>query len=97
MENILHAGIIDAQAAVLHAVLDHPSLALAGELAMINSSKDQASCKFVCGQTARMMRQNSFTQKLRAQCHCQEVQCPRGDAHLQCSLTGGGGGHANPA
>jgi hypothetical protein len=40
VENILHAGKVEAQAAVLRAVTNYPSLAPARKLARINSSKD---------------------------------------------------------
>ncbi len=47
VENILCAGGVQAQAAVLCAVADHPSLAPARELASMDSSKMQAAYKFV--------------------------------------------------
>jgi hypothetical protein len=43
VENILHAGSMQAQAAVLRAVVDHPSLAPVRKLARIDSSKMQAA------------------------------------------------------
>jgi hypothetical protein len=43
MDNIFCAGIVQAQAAVLQAVADHPSLAPARKLASINSSKNAGS------------------------------------------------------
>ncbi len=58
VENILHAGSVQAQAAVLLAVTDHPSLAPACELASINSSKMQAAYKFVCEQSSCLMKTN---------------------------------------
>jgi hypothetical protein len=56
MDNILHAGSVQAQAAVLRAVADHPSLAPARELASIDSSKMQAAYKFVCKQSSCLMK-----------------------------------------
>jgi hypothetical protein len=58
VDNILCAGSVQAQAAVLHAVTDHPSLAPAQELASINSSKMQAAYKFVCKQSSCLMNTN---------------------------------------
>jgi hypothetical protein len=46
VEDILHAGKVEGQAAVLHAVANHPSLAPACKLAKINSSKEQAAYNF---------------------------------------------------
>ena len=66
VDAILRAGSIDAQAAVLCAVADHTSLSAACELARISSSKEQAAHKFVCEQSARMMKGNRAAQKLRA-------------------------------
>ncbi len=58
VDNILRAGSMQAQAAVLRAVAGHPSLAHARELASIESSKMQAACKFVCEQSSRLMKTN---------------------------------------
>jgi hypothetical protein len=58
VENILRAGSVQAQAAVLHAVMDHPSLAPARELASINLSKTQAAYKLVCEQSSHLMKTN---------------------------------------
>jgi hypothetical protein len=58
VDNILRAGSVQAQAAVLHAVADHPSLAPARELASINLSKMQAAYKFVCKQSSCLMKTN---------------------------------------
>jgi hypothetical protein len=58
MENILCAGSVQAHAAVLRAVADHPSLAPARELARINLSKMQAAYKFVCEQSSPLMKTN---------------------------------------
>jgi hypothetical protein len=66
VENILHAGSVQAQAAVLHAVTDHPSLAPARELASINSSKMQAAYKLVCKQSSHLMKTNCNRAFLRA-------------------------------
>ena len=80
VHNIIRAGSIKAQAAVLHAVADHSSLATACELARISSSKDQAAQRFVCKQSARLMKR-SRAQKLRAnvssdKCLAAEVMLP---------------------
>ncbi len=58
VDNILHTGSVQAQAAVLRAVADHPSLAPAHELASIESSKMQAAYKFVCKQSSCLMKTN---------------------------------------
>jgi hypothetical protein len=58
VENILRAGSVQVQAAVLHAVADHPSLAPARKLASIDSSKMQAAYKFVCKQSSCLMKTN---------------------------------------
>jgi hypothetical protein len=58
VDNILRAGSMQVQAAVLHAVTDHPSLAPARELASIDSSKMQAAYKFVCKQYSCLMKTN---------------------------------------
>jgi hypothetical protein len=58
VDNILRTGSVQAQAAVLRAVADHPSLAPARELASINSSKMQAAYKFVCKQSSCLMKTN---------------------------------------
>jgi hypothetical protein len=58
VENILCAGSVQVQAAVLRAVADHPSLAPAHELASIELSKMQAAYKFVCKQSSRLMKTN---------------------------------------
>ncbi len=58
VENILCAGSMQAQAAVLHAVVDHPSLAPARKLARIDLSKMQAAYKFVCKQSSCLMKTN---------------------------------------
>ncbi len=58
VDNILCAGSTQAQAAVLRAVADHPSLAPARELASIELSKMQAAYKFVCKQSSRLMKTN---------------------------------------
>jgi hypothetical protein len=58
MDNILRAGRLQAQAAVLCAVADHPYLAPARKLASIDSSKMQAAYKFVCEQSSCLMNTN---------------------------------------
>ena len=58
VDNILRTGSVKAQAAVLHAVADHPSLAPARELASIELSKLQAAYKFVCKQSSCLMKTN---------------------------------------
>jgi hypothetical protein len=58
VENILRPGSVQAQAAVLRAVADHPSLAPAHELARNDSSKMQAADKFVCEQSSCLMERN---------------------------------------
>ncbi len=58
VDNILHAESVQAQAAVLCAVADHPSLAPACKLASIESSKMQAAYKFVCEQSSCLMKTN---------------------------------------
>ena len=62
---ILRAGSIDAQAALLCAAADHTSLSAVCELARISTLKEQAAQKFVCKQSARMMKRNRAAQKLR--------------------------------
>jgi hypothetical protein len=49
------------QAAVLHAVVDHPELVSARKLAGIASSREQAANNFMCQQSARMMERNWTT------------------------------------
>ena len=63
---ILRAGSIDMQEALLPAVADHTSLSAACKLARISFSKEQAAHKFVCKQSAQMMKRNRAAQKLRA-------------------------------
>jgi hypothetical protein len=58
VDNILRAGSMQAQVAVLCAVADHPSLAPACKLASIDLSKMQAAYKFVCEQSSRLMKTN---------------------------------------
>jgi hypothetical protein len=65
MENNLRAGKVEAQAAVLCAVANHPSLAPVHELAKINSSKEQAAYKFVCEQSSCLMEWNCNLEKPR--------------------------------
>jgi hypothetical protein len=63
VEKILHARNVKARVAVLCAVANYPSLAPAHKLARIDSSKEQALYKFVCKQTAWLMKWNCFTWK----------------------------------
>jgi hypothetical protein len=60
---------MQAQAAVLHAVKDHPSLAPAHKLTIvsvrINWSKMQAAYKFVCKQSSCLMEHNHNLENLR--------------------------------
>ncbi len=49
------------QAPVLHAVVDHPKLISARNLAGIASSREQAANNFVCQQSAKMMEQKRTT------------------------------------
>ena len=63
---IPRAGSIHVQVAVLRAVADHTSLYDACKLARISSSKEQAMQKFVCKQSAQMMKRKRNAQKLRA-------------------------------
>ncbi len=63
MENILRAGKVESQAAVLRANADHPSLAPTCKLARINSSKEQAAYKFICKQSSHLMKQNHLIQQ----------------------------------
>jgi hypothetical protein len=58
VDNILRAGSVQAHAAVLRAVADHPSLAPAHKLASIKSSKMQAAYKFVWKQSSCLMKTN---------------------------------------
>jgi hypothetical protein len=53
------------QAAVLRAVIDHPSLASAREIAGIDSSKQQATANFLCQQSARLLSHNRRTENKR--------------------------------
>jgi hypothetical protein len=62
VEKILHVGNSSMQAAVLHAIIDHPSLASARKIAGIDSSKQQATANFLCQQSARLLLHNPSTQ-----------------------------------
>ncbi len=57
VDRILKAGNVSKQAAVLCAVIDHRDLAAACEVAGIYLSKDIATAKYVCEQSARMLGQ----------------------------------------
>ena len=65
VEKILCTGSPSIQAAVLRAVIDHPSLAAAREIAGIHSSKQQVATTFLCCQTARLLTENRKTGKKR--------------------------------
>ncbi len=65
VEKILRVGNPSMQAAILRAVIDHPSLASAREIAGIDSSKQQATANFVCQQSARLLSYNRSTQNTR--------------------------------
>jgi hypothetical protein len=58
VDNILQVGNTSMQAAVLHAVVNHPSLASACELPGIESLKRKAAANFLGQQSARMMEHN---------------------------------------
>ncbi len=58
VDHVLHAGGMQAQAVVLHAVADHPSLAPARKVARINSLKMQAAYKYLCKQSSCLMEHN---------------------------------------
>jgi hypothetical protein len=55
VEAICQGRNIILEAAVLHAVADHPALNAARELAGIETSKTLALSKFLCNQSLRMM------------------------------------------
>ncbi len=55
VDKILNAGNIEQQAAVLRAIANHPALAAAYKLAGIDSLKEQATTKYVCEQSTRML------------------------------------------
>jgi hypothetical protein len=63
VNNILRVGNASMQAAVLRAVVDHPSLASACELLGIKSSKQKAVANYLGQQSARMMERNRNTNK----------------------------------
>ena len=65
VESILRTGNAITQAAVLRGVADHPLLGHARKLAGIESSKEQATIKFVVEQSARMIGRNRSTAKNR--------------------------------
>ncbi len=66
VENILRTGSVQEQAAVLCAVMDHPSLASARKLARIDSLKMQAAYNFVCKQSSCLMKRNCNRENSRA-------------------------------
>ncbi len=55
VDQILKAGDVFKQAAILCAVIDHCDLAAACEVAGIDLSKDIATAKYVCEQSAQML------------------------------------------
>jgi hypothetical protein len=65
VDRILSAGNVFKQAAVLCAVIDHHDLAAAREVASINSSKDIATAKYVCEQSAWMLGQTRSSKNAR--------------------------------
>ena len=69
VDNILNAGNVQSQAALLRALADHPALAPAIKMAGIATSKEMAAAKFVCNQSARMMERARSGKKLRRKTH----------------------------
>jgi hypothetical protein len=65
VDRILKAGDVSKQAAVLRAVIDHRDLAAAREVAGIDLSKDIATAKYVCEQSARMLGRAWSTENAR--------------------------------
>jgi hypothetical protein len=65
VRSILSAGNAVQQGAVLRAVMGHPSMAHARQIADIDLLKKIAAAKFVVGQSTRMMEWNCSTTKLR--------------------------------
>jgi hypothetical protein len=62
VEKILHVGNPSMQATVLRAVIDHPFLPSARKIAVIDSSKQQATANFLCQQSAQLLLHNRSTQ-----------------------------------
>ena len=72
VDNILNAGNVQSQAALLRALADHPALAPAIKMAGIATSRQMAAAEFVCGQSARMMDRARSGEKLRGNTHKQK-------------------------
>ncbi len=88
VDNILRAGSVQVQGAVLHAVADHPSLAPAHELASIEPSKMQAAYKFVCKQSSRLMKTICNRAFPQAKTSVKKRNAIKVMLTLQCSLAG---------
>ena len=72
VDKILNAGNVKSQAALLHALADHPALAPAVKLAGIATSRAMAVAEFVCAQSARMMDRTRSGKKLCVNTHKQK-------------------------
>ena len=72
VDNILNAGNVQSQAALLCALADHPALAPAVKMAGIATSRAMAAAEFVCAQSARMMDRARSGEKLRGNTHKQK-------------------------
>jgi hypothetical protein len=64
IDQIINAGNVQSQAAILRALADHPALASAVEMAGIATSRVIAAAKFVCTQSARMMERARSAKQL---------------------------------
>jgi hypothetical protein len=65
VDQIINAGNVQSQAAILCALADHPALAPAVKMAGIATSRAIAAAEFVCTQSARMMEHGRSATKLR--------------------------------
>jgi hypothetical protein len=65
VKKIFRVGNPSMQAAVLRAIINHPSLASARKIAGINSSKQQETANFLCQQSAQLLLHNWSTQNTR--------------------------------
>jgi hypothetical protein len=65
VDQIINAGNVQSQAAILRALADHPALAPAVEMAGIATSRAIAAAEFVCTQLLRMMERARSATKLR--------------------------------
>jgi len=65
VDKILRVGNPSMQAAVLRAIIDHPSLATPRKIAGIDSSKQQATANFLCQQSACLLSHNRRTENKR--------------------------------